>query len=62
MGTVFYHLPDATSGYFSRGGILFLCVLLHSSAPDASNQSTVHCFLAPCPLWQRYPLSMLNVP
>ncbi|KAG1861109.1 ABC-2 type transporter-domain-containing protein [Suillus subalutaceus] len=26
MGTVFYHLPDATSGYFSRGGILFFAL------------------------------------
>ncbi|KAG2049210.1 hypothetical protein BDR06DRAFT_975405 [Suillus hirtellus] len=26
MGTIFYHLPDATSGYFSRGGILFFAL------------------------------------
>lgn len=26
MGTVFYNLPDATSGYFSRGGILFFAL------------------------------------
>ncbi|OJA14947.1 hypothetical protein AZE42_03704 [Rhizopogon vesiculosus] len=26
MGTVFYKLPEATSGYFSRGGILFFAL------------------------------------
>lgn len=61
MGTVFYDLPDATSGYFSRGGILFLCVdtpLIH----EHSNQFIVPCSLAPCLLWLRYPPSLLNVP
>lgn len=26
MGSVFLKMPEATSAYFSRGGVLFLCV------------------------------------
>jgi hypothetical protein len=62
MGTVFYHLPDATSGYFSRGGILFLSVLQHFSVHEVSNQYIAHCFSVPCLLWQKYLPFMLSVP
>lgn len=26
IGTVFVQLPDSTSAFFSRGGVIFLCV------------------------------------
>ena len=32
MGTVFLNTPAVTSAYFSRGGILFLSVILSGSS------------------------------
>lgn len=28
IGTVFLRIPDSTSAFFSRGGVIFLCVLI----------------------------------
>ncbi|KAG2112807.1 ABC-2 type transporter-domain-containing protein [Suillus cothurnatus] len=46
MGTVFYHLPDATSGYFSHGGILFFALFFGA----LSAMAEIPALYAQCPI------------
>ena len=62
MGTVFLNMPQTTAAYFSRGGVLFLYVMvcLHVVFVLTFCFSVPFCS-PPSKPWPKFPLSTLNV-
>ena len=61
IGTVFLQMPEATSAYFSRGGVLFLCVFFFYNYSAISHSSSIarYCSALLVP-WLKFPRCSLN--
>jgi hypothetical protein len=63
MGSVFLKSPEATSGYFARGGVIFLYVTaFRSSVACLSDNELARCYLLRWQQWLKYLRCMSNAP